>query len=237
MKIITGELKTLAEKAGENLAAHLKENNSNDIFLLLAGGTCIEALKYVPSEVLGPHLTIGPMDDRFSRDPAINNMMALKKTDFFTRGVDADVNVADMIPEEGEKKESFATRYESVLRDWRLEFPKGVMIGLFGIGEDGHIGSIMPFPEDKEVFNDYFENPDVWVVGYDAGMKNPYPLRMTVTLPFMRENLKAAVAYAVGEKKKESIQRIQAESGEIQVTPARILRELPDATLYTDQSI
>ncbi len=237
MNITKAQTDGLARAAGAELSRLLKKHAEKEVFLLLAGGSCVAALEYVPEDMLGPHLTIGPLDDRFSFDPAVNNLMQLKTTGFYKRCLDADVNVADMVPTEGEAKEELAARYDEILHEWRAENPQGIFLGLFGVGEDGHVGSIMPFPENPRLFSELFDDKKVWVVAYDAGSKNQYPLRMTATTSFVGKNIAGGVAYVVGAKKRNALQKVLADEGELSETPARILRVIPEVTLFTDQEV
>lgn len=236
MKIIIANTKILAKKAGERLTELLRENKDKEIFLLSAGGSCIAALEYVPVEVLGPHLTIGPLDDRFNFDPKINNWMIMQKTGFYKRAVEADTNTADILPTKDESKEELAARYDEILHEWRIENPDGVMVGLFGVGEDGHIGSMMPFPENPKLFSKLFEDKEKWVSAYDAGTKNKYSERWSATISFLKENLSCGVAFVSGTAKLDSLKKISATAGALSATPSRILRDLPEITLFTDQS-
>ena len=103
-----------------------------------------------------------------------------------------------------------------------------------GIGEDGHTAGIMPYPENSALFKSLFDDPEKWVVGYDAEGRNEHPLRVTVTLSFLREVVDHSIVYAVGDGKKEALRQVLAETGTLWQTPARIIHEMRNVMLFTD---
>ena len=129
-----------------------------------------------------------------------------------------------------------AKRFEGDLKDWRMSHPDGIMIALLGIGRDGHIAGMIGNPDDKRSFQFMFEDDSAWVVGHDAGNRNPYPLRVTTTMPFLRK-LDTAIVYAVGEAKNYALTAVLAPTGELYRTPGRIIQELAHCLLYTDQAV
>src|SRR3989344_7347768 len=100
MIVVTTDKEKLAREAGEGLTKLLRDNADKDIFLLLSGGSCLATTKFVDTEVLGPNLTIGPMDDRFSLDPGVNNWLSVQNLEFYKHAVEADVCTADILPKE-----------------------------------------------------------------------------------------------------------------------------------------
>ena len=68
----------------------------------------------------------------------------------------------------------------------------------------------------------------------NAEEKNKFPLRVTVTLPFLRHEVDEAVVYATGKEKKEAIERVRASVGTLAETPARILHEMRNAQTFFD---
>jgi 6-phosphogluconolactonase/glucosamine-6-phosphate isomerase/deaminase len=95
---------------------------------------------------------------------------------------------------------------------------------------------MMPFPEDKDRFAALFDDGDSehLVVGYDAGDKNQYSKRVTTTMNLMRK-IDTAIAYVMGENKREALTRMLNETGDTAETPARILKEIPGRVLlFTD---
>lgn len=223
----------LRHEAQTALTVLLNDNRDRQILLLCSGGSAFELLREIPKESLGPHVTLGVLDERYSTDGAVNNFSQLQKTEFYTIAVDAGAHTIDTRPQEKETIEHLAQRFEKELRFWRTNNPDGIVIATMGIGPDGHTAGIMPFPEDPEQFRKYFENPDVWVCGYDAGEKNQYPLRVTTTIPFLKE-IDHSIAYCTGENKREAVTRVLTDEGTYAETPARVIRDIKNVTLFTD---
>ncbi len=138
-----------------------------------------------------------------------DNLANLQKTKFFQNAKPMDLT-------------------EKNLRDWR-----GRIVITLGIGPDGHTAGIMPFPEDPQKFQKLFDDPDHWVVSYDAAEKNAYPNRTTVTLPFLRR-VDHAVVFVCGKEKQRALEKTLAQKGSLPQTPARIIREMGKIDLFTD---
>ena len=237
MEVRTLKTNKFTKEAGEKLTEIARTFENKEILLLLAGGSSMGMLEFVRKEVLGPHVTMTMLDERFSTDPKICNFLQLKVLPFYGRAVEADVNIFDTSQLKGETVEELSGRWETALRDWTSENPKGAVISTFGIGEDGHICGIMPRPDDPPGFSEMFENDGRQVVGYDAGPQIQYPLRVTTTFSFLRKYLTAGVVYVSGEKKRAALNFLLSGDGKLYETPARILRELPNITLFTDIEI
>ncbi len=93
-----------------------------------------------------------------------------------------------------------------------------------------------PYTDDARTHQSLFDDEAQWVTGYDASYRNEYPLRVTVTLPFLRK-VSFGVVYAVGKDKKNALIATLAPVGTISQTPARIIAEMPHCLLYTDQTL
>lgn len=214
------------------LTALLKAWDENPVLLLCSGGSALALLNDISQEAVGPDVTLGLLDERFDHNFEHTNASALRTTAFFARAMRASVHVLDIDIRDDDTLVSYTARFEGELRGWRARYPQGRIIITQGVGADGHTAGIMPFPEDPARFQKLFEDPDHWVVGYDAGEKNRFPLRVTVTLPFLRHEVDGAVVYAVGEEKKEAIERVQALEGTLAETPARIIHEMRRARIF-----
>src|SRR3989344_5198527 len=234
MEIKNFETSKLAKEGGNKLTEFLRAKENKAVLLLLTGGSEMEMFEFVKPEVLGTHITMTILDERFSEDPKVCNFLRLKTLRFYERAVEADVNIFDTSLKVGETMGELVARFETMIREWRDENPRGAVISTFGIGEDGHICGIMPHPENPQKFSELFENDSHWVVGYDAGLKTQFPLRVTTTFSFLRKNLTAGIAYLSGEKKRAALKSLLAPRGALAETPARILNELPNMTLFTD---
>lgn len=218
-------------QAGEHLEALIRSLGERPVLMLVSGGsalTVLDACRAVPS-----HATVGMLDDRFSRDASINTFAALERSAFFANAHAQHASFIDTRPSTDDTHETFTARVKREIENWRQTYTDGLTIATMGMGPDGHTAGIMPFPEDPERFALLFEDPRELVVGYDATGKNPYPLRTTVTLPFLR-SVDHALAYVTGEGKRPAFARVLADDGALPETPARIMREMRDVTIFTD---
>lgn len=224
----------LAYETAQKISAILEREQDKDTLLLLAGGSAFAVYDSILPQYLSDYVTIAMTDDRFSRDLNINNSHLLQATDFYNECINNDVYYISSEVWNEEKPEELATRFEYGLRKWREEFPEGVVIAVFGVGEDGHTCGIIP-EKNATLFGERFENPEKWVIGYTAP-HNQYHERITITLPFIRKNVDYAVAFISGEKKRVALNKLLAEQGNLTETPARILRELKNVEIFTDIS-
>ncbi len=225
---------SVAEEAGRALDRALA-GNAPTLFLV-SGGSSLPLLSFIRPELLGPHLTIGVVDERYSSDPKINNFAQLVGTEFYKNASDRHASFIDTRPKDEEGLQGLSARFDSSLKEWRDAHPQGRIVITQGIGPDGHTAGIMPFPENPEKFKTLFENPAMWAVGYDASGKSAYPLRVTVTLPFLRE-VDVAIVYAVGDIKRTALKQGLHETHPLNEVPAGIIKEIRGSAVYTDQEM
>ncbi len=212
-----------AETAAQQAAKALEEAiaGSSPVLLLLSGGSPLEILKYVSS--VDPRVTVSVSDDRFSTDPAINNFAQIQSLNA--------QHWIDTRPLPAETVEDVGHRFDVALKKWKQDNPTGKIVMTQGIGLDGHTVGIMP--------GCIFEDPDVWAVGYDAKEKNKYPLRVTVTMPFLRM-VDDSILYVCGPDKKRPLEdtlRVTPLRGGLSEMPARIIHEMKHCLLFTDQPV
>jgi len=223
-----------ARKAIQMVNACLREAKKNPVLLMVSGGSAFNLLHGINAKNLGKHITISVLDERFSEDPKISNFVQLAGTEFYRKAGERGVSFIDTRPRAGETVEELAKRFEKGLREWRERNSKGKVIITQGVGEDGHTAGIMPYPENPKLFKRLFDDSSTWVVGYDAGEKNEYALRVTITHPFLRDVVDHSIIYAVGEGKREALRRVFLKEGTLWETPARIIHEMKDVKLFTD---
>ncbi|HSX07475.1 MAG TPA: 6-phosphogluconolactonase [Candidatus Saccharimonadales bacterium] len=98
----------------------------------------------------------------------------------------------------------------------------GLVVGLFGIGADGHTAGILPnsaaFQAGSALVTGY-HGPDFW--------------RITIT-PAAITHLKAAIVYAIGADKRNALQGLQIDKSPV-AEPAQLLKQIPEIWLYNDQ--
>ncbi len=133
----------------------------------------------------------------------------------------------------GQSQESLAEYFETMLTDWQNKNPSGEIVATLGVGSDGHTSGIMPFPENRKLFEQLFESKK-FVVAYDAFGKNSFPKRITTTISFLRK-LKIAWCFITGESKADVYFRMYKEII-LNEMPAQIIKELHGA-VYIDNSV
>ncbi|MBI2049515.1 6-phosphogluconolactonase [Candidatus Roizmanbacteria bacterium] len=229
------------KKAAKFINSLLKKYEEKPILLMLSGGSAIEILYFVSIESFGENVTITVLDERFSKDPKANNFAMLSQTGFYQKmKKKRRVNFWDTRVWEGETPEGLTDRFGGYIQGWINGYKPekdGKIIITQGVGENGHTAGIMPYPENPELFKKLFDDPKRWVTGYDAKGKNKYPLRITVTLPFLKEKVDHSIVYMVGEEKREVFERLVAKEGTPLETPGRIIHEMKNVQLFTDLRI
>ncbi len=225
----------MVTKAAANaLNASFAAQRGKEFLFLSSGGSSLALLEYLDVQYFGPGSTIGVLDERYSADPTVNTMAQLVRTSFYKKVRSAGAHFIDTEIKANESIESVAARFEKSLRDW-VKRTQGTIVASAGLGQDAHTSGIMPYPEDPRHFDALF-NEDHWITAYDARDKNPYPLRVTTTLPFLRR-ITAAVIFAVGENKKQALRRLLSDEGTLHESPCRIWREITETHVYTDQEV
>lgn len=240
------------QKAGEYINDILAQYVDTPVLFLIAGGSASSVLDYVKPEYLGPDMTVTTTDDRFSTELDVNNFSILQTTSFYNSLVQSDAFCISTEPFEEETLQAYANRFEKNLREWKQDFPKGVIIALYGIGKDGHTGGMIPGLMDKKDFEAEFNNPEKLVGIFDAktykGGQNAdafeYPQRISTSIPFMKEWVNHAVFYMSGNQKKEVFDNIKRrkEKGDMKddstvdysIDPSSVIHFMKDVVLFTD---
>jgi 6-phosphogluconolactonase/glucosamine-6-phosphate isomerase/deaminase len=223
---------SLTSEAGQALNTVLAAYRNKNFLFLSSGGSSLALLEHLDPENFGPWSTVCVLDERYSADPAVNNFAQLAQTAFYTKILKNGALFIDTRPLKEELMENTALRFQAALETWKQK-SGGAIIATVGIGPDAHTSGIMPYPEDKKLFDSLFNDAQRLVVGYDAGAKNPHPLRITVTIPFLKA-IDFALTFVKGEDKKSALQKLTAETGATHESPCRILRELPRVEVFTD---
>jgi 6-phosphogluconolactonase/glucosamine-6-phosphate isomerase/deaminase len=222
------------QEAANTLTVWLEEACHQPTLLLVSGGSALNILEHVQVPLRASDLTVTVLDERLSDDAAVNNFAQLATLNFSERVRRAGGSFIDTRPSPEETLPELAERLELALRQWKMNHLEGVVIATQGIGSDGHTAGIMPYPHERDTFQELFDDAAHWVVGYDAQGKNPYPLRVTVTLPFLRNVIDRSLVFVVGEEKHRVLERVLKEEGSLWETPARITREMKETAIFTD---
>lgn len=224
MKIINFPTKELASEVAESVGSALKENK--ETLLLVSGGSSLEVLEHIDTNLLSEKVTLSVVDERFSMDPGVNNFSGLEKTKFFDGCLEKGCAIVGTRIHKGESLTMASMNFETQLRRWKEVNPKGVTVALLGMGADGHTSGIKPLSE--RIFGDLFLDPE-WVASYDDGEY----LRFTTTLTFLREEIDRAIVYVKGPEKKEAVENLDKDL-KLHQMPAQIFKEMKDVTVYTD---
>lgn len=226
------------ERARFELSALFRGLRERDILFLSSGGSALELLESFDEHSIDSFCTISMIDERYSREERVNNFSQLSRTPFYRKASTRGVRWIDTRVMEGETLEELEERFEGALRAWKANNPFGRVIATLGMGTDGHIAGIMPYPENPGRFSFLFEDPHQWVIGYDATKeKNEFPLRVTAQMTFLRTIVDYGVAYIAGEEKRVAFERVLVPEGQLPETPARILREMKNIVIVTDLGV
>jgi len=221
--------------AAQHLTDVLAKNSEKPVLLLLPGGSVLPILDMVKPEVIKSNITVGFGDERYTNLPKNLNFDILEELNFYRKAKEVGCKIIDSRTylEGGVVKAG--KEFDKTLKLWLQDNPNGVIILLVGFGPDGHTAGVFPLSEDPKTFAKLFENPKIFAVGHTIGKKG-WPERFTMTLTFIR-----LAGYVLlcgsGEEKRGAIKAILSESGSLSATPARIYRELKNATLFTDQQV
>ncbi|TAK58975.1 hypothetical protein EPO14_01505 [Patescibacteria group bacterium] len=224
---------TLKQEAGTYLSSLIAKEGNAPLLILFSSGSALEILSYAATPEDTSNLTLGVLDERFTKNPKENNCVSLKETSFYKNVVIGGARIIDTSMR-FERVETLAETMNSAWEKWIKENPGGHILATFGMGADGHTSGIMPYPEDSGMFDILFEDERKAVVGYDARGKNPIPLRATSTLPFLRTHITGGVVYIAGENKRPALERVLCDTGTIAETPARIFKEMKSIRLFTN---
>jgi 6-phosphogluconolactonase/glucosamine-6-phosphate isomerase/deaminase len=214
---------TTPDAAIEALTAKLASSlASGKVLWLLCGGSnipySVSVRKLLRERVSAEelqNLTIGLTDERYGPVSHSNsNWWQLIDAGFSFAGMGAiPVLMGDPL---AETVSTYAARLEEAFTT------HPVVIAEFGIGADGHIAGILP--------RSVATTDTHLVCAYEAG---PYT-RITLTLRAF-EHIHTAYALVFGDAKYEVVQRLCNETLPLKEMPSQILKQLPEAYLYSDQ--
>jgi 6-phosphogluconolactonase/glucosamine-6-phosphate isomerase/deaminase len=209
----------MSRALGERL---IRELGGGRVLWLVCGGSniplSVEALGHLRKKVsiaMLSNLTIALTDERYGDvGHADSNWQQLIDAGFSLEGVSSIPVLTGGSLEE--TVAGYTVRLNSALES------ATVVVGQFGLGGDGHIAGILP--ESPAV------NSPRLIQAYDAP---PYT-RITIT-PRVFEHIQVAYAGVFGEEKREVLERLRGETLPIPEMPAQILKQLPEAYLFSDQ--
>jgi 6-phosphogluconolactonase/glucosamine-6-phosphate isomerase/deaminase len=222
----------------DNLVKYFIDNKNHPILFFYSGGSAMELYPLLferIKDVEFKEILFAPLDER--KDVANSNYEEFKKLncyhEFMAMGA-TFLHCGDL----SRDLQAVADNYDELIEHF-LNYVKtdsGKIVGVFGMGEDGHTAGIFPYAEDKEFFEKTFIKTDRYVAGVDVGEKNKFKERITLTSHAFEEFDKAFV-YVSGKKKKDSLMKALDKSSEYNVVPARLWWLLKDCEVYTDIEI
>lgn len=220
------------EAAGKAISDLFERYAGTEILFVVAGGSSLGVLDHVAENNMSSEMTVVVTDERVSDELDINNYAQLQATPFWNKLVRHD---AFSIPTEllGRSSVELRDSYDAALKKWREDFPKGIVIGLYGIGEDGHTAGIIPGVYSEEEFDARYQGTR-WAEEMEALDRGTFPSRVTTTLSFMRDAVDVALFFVSGKVKEVALKRTLASDGSVHETPARIIHEMKKAFVFTD---
>ena|SRR3989338_4921848 len=221
--------------AGIALQSVLIKRQNSPTLLMLSGGSCLEILPCIKKNILGNWLTVTTLDERFTLNPTDSNFSGLMATKFYSAITSRGCAIIDTRVNKNETLKLFEKRIRNEIISWRKRNLNGKIIAVFGIGADGHTAGILPYPENLKLFKKLFSEKDVSIRAYNmTKKKNPHTKRVTATLWFLKKIVDEGIIFAVGENKRSAIKSIISRNGSLAKTPARIIREMKSATIFTN---
>lgn len=221
---------TPVEAAAASLTASLKQYQTTPLLLMLSGGSALQLLEYVDPTVLGSHITITTLDERYTPNQLGNNYELLAQTGFFADALSRGAVVLETKVLPLESFHDFALRIDAGIRAWQAEYPNGVVIATMGIGIDGHTAGLFEKVEETVFSSDR-------ILGHTLPSgSNDFLERVTVTPEFLRDVVTTAVVLATGEDKRLLIERLR-HAPDSEHMPAKIIFEMNEVHLFHNNKI
>lgn len=214
--IFSPDFEPVVQKLHDKLTEALQTQR---VLWLVSGGSniaaAVEAMKSLP-EALTKNLAITLTDERYGEVGHKDS----NTTQLFETGFDPKQATYVPVLTAGASLEETRQRYEDFIRT-ALE-NADVVIGHFGIGADGHIAGILP------------NSPATTTEGLVAAYEAPNFTRVTLTFAALKQ-IDVAIAAAFGNEKHEALSKLQNETLELKEQPSQILKQLPEAYVFSDQ--
>jgi 6-phosphogluconolactonase/glucosamine-6-phosphate isomerase/deaminase len=191
----------------------------NRVLWLVSGGSNIEASLQIMDNIsddLSRRLSVMPADERYGEPGHPDSNWARLMAKGF------QPKQAKLLPvlEAGLGLEQTVKHYEQLAEQ---AFARNdLVIAQLGIGEDGHVAGILP------------GSPATEATGLISGYDSPPYRRMTLTFPGL-QRVRAAYVFAFGPNKQPALQALHDQPMNRTEQPAQILKQLPEAYIYSDQ--
>lgn len=222
-----------AEAVADRLSSELSNEANRSVVWMLCGGSniplCVQIMDRLISEgsQLTSKLTVLLTDERYGQyGHADSNWKQLYDQGFragnarIIETLQAEKTLQDTV-------EDYAAQLQEILP------AADVVVAQFGIGGDGHIAGILPQSSGLGRGEDSAASGEVsWVAGYDAGVFQ----RITITPPVW-QHIDVAYALVYGDGKFEALSKLKNQDVAVADQPAQLLKQLPEAHIYTDQKL
>lgn len=233
------DVREVLSACGKSISQLLDIYKDQDVFLLASGGSALGVLGSIDYANIGPHVHMCVVDERYGVEKEDQNYYLLSQTDFAREFIARGGVVCDTAIDKCATLQDAEHLFEQHFSAIAEKGSKGevVVITLLGVGADGHTAGIMPYPGEAHVYRRMFHAQNKFAVGYDAGEKNAFPKRVTASGSFLVLASDHAIVYAVGADKRDVLRKIVDTEGEESTHPARIVHEMRDVHIYTDQRL
>jgi len=209
-----------------------------EVLLLTSGGSALALMEHVDPSLMGPHVCITVLDERWTREAADSNFTCLTTLPSWKGFLDAGATSIDPRPRAGDDLYATAARFDRALKHWHITHRHGTALAIMGIGTDGHTAGILPFPRDPDTFTALFMHRTTCVRGYTVAPEvSPHTQRMSATVTYLLRHVDHTIVYATGAAKRGALHALLDEQAAPHTVPACVLRSLRDVLLYTDQPL
>jgi len=231
---------SLLRTAGVAIGQAVVGNLDRQVLVLLSGGSCLTLLPHIQhvleSKKQLSNLTIGMVDERFDEKESNFVQLTEKYGAFYSFLINRQATCIDTSPRLKDQYE-MADWYEEELSaiSFQLSAQNGTIITLLGMGADGHIAGILPYPDSQQhEFYTTFVDTDRLAVGYDATGKNKHTKRFTLTFPALHKADRVFV-YITGDGKRDALETALGNNLPLHRNPARYFVVSPQKIeIFTD---
>lgn len=225
-----------AKEAGKYINDIFMTNINKPFLFLIGGGSSLEVLENINPEFIPENLTVAVTDERFTDDMEDNNFDKLQTTKFYADISEVDSYCINTSVFAGDNIQSHANRFEKNIKDWVADFPDGKIIGLFGIGQDGHTAGIIPNIYTDDEFDRKFNGDSFVEVVEDNSSDAKFRDRVTTTFTFIKK-IDFPIFFAKGENKRIAIKKALDSESKLNDTPASIISHIKNSILFTNINI